>query len=118
MAEPTSLLVFVVNLLVGTFGIYAGARLVAGVDDPGRALVTALLGAIAWGIASAVVGWIPVFGPLLALVVWVTVIDWRYPGGFVNAALIGFVAWVAVILVLSMLDRVLGSVDAVGIPGI
>ena len=117
MAAPTSLLVFVVNLLVGTFGIYAGARLVSGVDDPGRALVTALLGAIAWGIASAVVGWIPVLGPLLALVVWVAVIDWRYPGGFVNAALIGFVAWVAVILVLSVVGQIWGSGDAVGVPG-
>ena len=118
MAAVTSLVVFVVNLVVGTFGIYVGARLVAGVDDGGRALVTALIGALVWGFASTFVGWIPVVGPLLALVAWVVVIDWRYPGGFVNAALIGFVAWLAVLLVLSVLGRVLGQVDAVGIPGV
>lgn len=118
MAVATSVVVFIVNLVVGTFGIYVGARLIAGIDNGGRALVTALIGALVWGLASTFVGWIPVVGPLLALVAWVAVIDWRYPGGFVNAALIGFVAWLAVLLVLSVLGRALGSVDAIGIPGI
>ena len=118
MAVSNSLLVFVVNLVIGTFGIYAGARLVADVDDWSRALVTAVLGAVAWGVTASLVGWIPVLGPLVALVVWVAVISWRYPGGFVRAAGIGFVAWLVVLVVLSILGRVFGSVDALGIPGV
>lgn len=118
MAARPWLVIFVVNLLVGTFGIYVGARVVAGIDDGKRALVTALVGALVWSLANAFVGWIPVLGPALALLAWVAVIDWRYPGGLVTASLIGFVAWVAVLLVLSVVGRVLGPIDAIGIPGV
>ena len=79
---------FVVALLVGGLGIYISGRLVAGVDDYSHAVVTALLGALAWAIGSL----IPVIGSLVALVAWVWVINWRYPGGWVKAAIMGLAA--------------------------
>ena len=109
-----SLVAFVVALLVGGAAIYLGASIVADVEDYSHALLTALLGAIAWALTS----WIPLFGPLLALVAWIWVINWRYPGGWVNAAIIGFVAWLAALGMLFVLNSVLGlGVSAFGVPG-
>lgn len=109
-----SIVAFVVSLLVGGLAIYAGARVVAGVDDYGYAVVTALAGAVTWAAVSLFVGWIPVVGWLLPLVAWVVVIDWRYPGGWANAALIGLVAWAAAFVVLAVLP--LAGIDAYGVP--
>lgn len=44
-----SVIVFIVSLLIGSIGIYAGARVVAGVDSYPYAIITALIGAIVWG---------------------------------------------------------------------
>jgi hypothetical protein len=51
-----SLVAFVAALLVGGLAIYVGTD----VDDYGRAVVTALLGAVGW----ALVSWIPLIGPV------------------------------------------------------
>ncbi|MFB9808783.1 hypothetical protein ACFFQF_28300 [Haladaptatus pallidirubidus] len=107
-------------MLVGGFGIYIGARVAT--DRPSgysHAIVTALFGAIAWGIISFFVGWIPILGALLALVAWVGVINWRYSGGWGTAILIGLVAWFAaaiVLYVLALLDIV--AAGALGVPGV
>ncbi|MFW5964982.1 MAG: hypothetical protein ACOCQM_08945 [Natronomonas sp.] len=109
-----SVVAFVVALLVGGLAIYVSARLVADVDDYSHAVITALLGAIGWAIAS----WVPVVGSLLALVVWVGVINWRYPGGWVKAAIIGGVAWVSALVILFVLNSVFGlGIGAFGVPG-
>jgi len=109
-----AVLSFVVALLVGGLGIYAGARVVTGEDDYGYALVTAFVGAVAWALTS----WVPVIGPLIALVVWVGVINWRYEGGWIEAAIIGVVAWLASTVVLLVLNSVLGlGLGAFGVPG-
>ncbi|WP_248896398.1 hypothetical protein [Haloplanus halobius] len=116
MAVPVlgSAVAFLVALLVGGLAIYLSARVIAGVDDYSHAVVTALLGAIAWALTS----WIPVVGSLLALVVWVGVINWRYRGGWVRAALIGGIAWLAALIILSVVNRVFSlGIGAVGIPG-
>ncbi|MFB6132733.1 MAG: hypothetical protein ABEJ44_04945 [Halanaeroarchaeum sp.] len=106
---------FVVALLVGGLAIYIGARVVADVDDYERAVITAVIGAVAWALAS----WIPLIGPLVALVVWVWVIKWRYPGGWTDAAIIGFVAWVAALLIIFALNAVLRTeINAFGVPGV
>lgn len=106
---------FVVALLIGGLGIYVGASLVTGEEDFGYAVVTALVGAIAWALTS----WIPLVGPLIALIVWVWVIHWRYKGGWVAAAMIGLVAWLAATVVLVVLNGVLSlGLGAFGIPGI
>jgi len=116
MAVPFvgSIVAFLVALLVGGLAIYVSARLVADVDDYSHAVITALLGAIGWAIASLV----PVIGSILALVVWVGVINWRYPGGWVKAAIIGGVAWVSALVILFVLNSVFGlGIGAFGVPG-
>src|SRR6056297_2143210 len=109
-----SIVAFVVALLVGGLAIYVSARVVADVDDYGRAVVTALLGALGW----AVVSWIPLIGPIVALVVWIGVLKWRYPGGWGTAAVMGVVAWVAALLILFVVNAAFGvGIGAFGVPG-
>lgn len=118
--EPIDgLVVFAVSLFVGGFAIHAAARYVVYRDAPGgltfeHAVVTALLGSIAW----AVLSWIPLIGSMLALVGWVAVIRWRYPGGWSKAAVVGATAWAAAVVVLALLELLgVGAVSALGIPG-
>jgi hypothetical protein len=110
---------FIVSLLIGALGIYVGARVVTGTDDYGYAVITAVVGSLVWWIVAVLVGWIPLVGGLLALVAWIWVINVRYPGGWGNAIAIGFIAWIAVVVVLYVL-AVLGVVtfDALGIPAV
>ncbi|PSP90309.1 hypothetical protein BRC90_01690 [Halobacteriales archaeon QS_4_69_34] len=120
MAVLDSVVIFLVALVLGTIGIYAGVRLVAD-RDVGyvNAAITALLGAIAWGVVSYFVGFLPILGALLALIVWIGVINWRYPGGWLTAAGIGFVAWLVVFVIQYALALVgLITTDALGIPGV
>ena len=78
-------------------------------------VVALLVGAIGWALFS----WIPLIGTLLALVVWVGVINWRYPGGWTRAAIIGFVAWLSALVVLFVLNAVFGlGIGAFGVPGV
>lgn len=114
-----SLIVFIVSLLIGAVGIYVGARLVVDTEDYTYAIVTALLGAIVWGVVGFFLGWIPLLGPLLVLVAYLAVVNARYPGGWVQAAAITIIAWISVLVVLYVL-AILGitGFDAVGIPGI
>lgn len=117
MAVPFvgSIVAFLVALLVGGLAIYISARVVADVDDYSHAVITALLGAIAWALTS----WIPLIGPIIALIAWVWVINWRYPGGWVDAAIIGVVAWVSALVILYVLNAVLNlGVGAFGVPGV
>jgi hypothetical protein len=109
------LVAFVVALLVGGFAIYVSGRIVADVDDYGRAVLTALLGAVGW----ALVSWIPLIGPIVALIVWIGVLKWRYPGGWGTAAVMGGVAWLAALLILFVVNAALGvGIGAFGVPGV
>lgn len=109
-----SLIAFVVALLVGGLAIYISARVIADVDDYSHAVVTALVGAIAWALTA----WIPLVGPVIALIVWIAVINWRYPGSWVKAVLIGLVAWISALAILFVLNTVLGlGIGAFGVPG-
>lgn len=114
-----SLIVFIVSLLIGAIGIYVGARLVVDTEDYTYAIVTALLGAIVWGVVGFFFGWIPLLGPLLVLIAYLAVVNARYPGGWVQAAAITIIAWISVLVVLYIL-AILGitGFDAVGVPGI
>jgi hypothetical protein len=114
-----SLVVFAVSLLVGALGIYVGARVITDSDDYTYAVVTALSGAIVWGVVGFFFGWIPFLGPLLVLVAYVAVINSRYQGGWGEAILIALVALVASFLVLYALAAVgVGTFEAVGVPGV
>lgn len=119
MALVDSLVVFVVSLLIGALGIYVGARVIVDRDDYTYALVTALLGAIVWGLVGFFVGWIWLLGPVLVLLAYVTVIHLRYPGGFIDAAGIALIAWLASVLVLYVLAVLqITTFEAVGVPGV
>lgn len=118
-----TLVTFVVSLLVGGLGIYVGARLVTGSGDYEQALVTAVLGSLGWTLIDLLVGWVPFLGGLLAailgFVVYLGIIDWRYPGGVIEAAAIALVAWLAGAVVLFLVSPfVPGGVDAIGVAGV
>jgi len=119
MAILDSIVVFVVSLLIGALGVYAGARIVTGVDDYSYAIVTSLIGALVWVVVAFFLGWIPFLGPVLTLLAYVGVIKRRYPGGWLTAATVALAAWVAAFVVLYAL-AVAGvtGFDALGVPGI
>jgi len=119
IASPiASIVVFLVSLLIGALGIYAGARIIVGRTSYDHAIVTALIGAIVWAIVGFVVGWNPLVGPPLALLAYVAVINWRYPGDWTAAAMIGLVAWVTVLIALYALAALgITGFEALGVPG-
>ena len=109
-----SLVAFIIALIVGGLAIYISANLILGSGDYTHAVITALIGAIAWALTA----WIPIIGPLIALIVWVGVINWRYPGGWTQAAIIGIVAWISALVILFITNSILGlGIGAFGIPG-
>ncbi|ELY54881.1 hypothetical protein [Natronococcus jeotgali] len=114
-----SLVVFVVSLLIGAFGIFVGARVVVDTEDYTYAFITALIGAIVWAVVGFFLGWIPLLGPILVFLAYLAVINARYPGGWIDALVITVVAWLAVLVVLYVL-AVLGltGFEAAGVPGV
>jgi len=109
-----SIVAFITALLIGGLAIYVSARLLIDVDDYSRAVITAFLGAVGWALTS----WIPLIGPVIALVVWVGVINWRYPGGWTKAAIIGVGAWLSALVILFVVNSILGlGIGAFGVPG-
>jgi len=119
MAVFDSLIVFVVSLLIGAVGIYVGARIVTDTDDYSYALITALIGAVVWALVSLFLGWIPLLGPLATLVAYIGVINYRYPGGWVNATAIALIAWLASVLVVVLLGIIgVAGFEATGVPGV
>ncbi|WP_049927015.1 hypothetical protein [Halopiger goleimassiliensis] len=113
-----SLVVFVVSLLIGALGIHVGALLIANVSDYSYAVYTALFGAIVWSVVGFLFGWLPFLGPAIVLLAYLGVIKRRYPGGWIDAAGITLVAWIAVLGVLYLLASAeLTTFDAIGVPG-
>lgn len=119
MTVLESAVVFLVSLLVGALGIYVAARLITGFDDYSYAAITALIGAVVWAVVGFLFGWIPFLGPLLVLLAYVGVINFRYPGGIWNAVLIALIAWLASLVVLYVLALLgVAGFEAVGVPGV
>ena len=117
----TTLLVFAVSLLIGGLAISAGARLALKSGAYSRAVLTALLGAVSWAAVDLLFGELGVQGALsslVGLVVWVSVIRWRYEVGWLRGGFIGLSAWITALVVLSVLALLgVGSLDAYGVPG-
>lgn len=111
---------FVVGVLIGGGALAVGAHVGVygdryGSSDFGHAVVTALLGALVW----ALLAWVPVIGTLLALLGWFALVNRRYPGGWIRAAVVGAVAWAAAVVALAALELAsFGGLSAVGVPGV
>lgn len=118
----TSLLVFAVSLLIGGFAVSVGAKLAFKSKDYSHAVVTALLGAVAWSLVDALFSRLGVEGALASiagLLVWVWVVRWRYRVGWFRASLIGIGAWLAALVTLALLALLnVGGLDAIGVPGV
>ena len=111
-----SVIVFVASLLIGALGIYLGAMFITDYEDYTYAIVTALIGALVYAVVAFLVpfGWL---GLLLALVAYLAVINWRYPGGWGSAVAITLIAWLAVVIVVWILGAVgIVAPEATGIP--
>ena len=113
-----TIVVFVVSLLIGGLGIHVGAIVIADVRDYRYAFFTALFGAIIWAVFQLFFGWIPIFGSVIVVLAYLALIKHRYPGGWIRAVAITLVAWIAVVVVLLLLEMAgITTFDAVGVPG-
>jgi hypothetical protein len=116
------LLVFAVSLLIGGFAIAVGAKLAFKSENYSHAVLTALLGAVAWALVDILFSEIGVEGALsslVGLVVWVWVVRRRYEVGWLRGSLIGLFAWIAALVVLAVLALVgVDTLDAYGVPGV
>ena len=107
---------FVVSLLVGAIGIYAGARVITDRSDFEYAIITALIGAVVWWLIAT---FVPLIGSLLALLAWIYIINARYPGGWLKAIGIALVAYITVWIVLVILGVLnIIATSALGVPGL
>lgn len=104
-----------VGLLLGGAAIYGASLVLAKGENYRHGVVTAALG-------EAVIvslGWIPLLGPPLALVGWVGVLEYRYEGDWIAAALLGIGAWLVALILTGALDVIgLGWFRAAGVPGV
>ncbi|WP_222916044.1 hypothetical protein [Natrinema sp. SYSU A 869] len=109
------LLTFVVSLLVGGVALHASTHVLADAQDYAHAVLTALLGALAWALLEP----IPLIGGALAIVTWVAIVKRRYRLGWLQTAGVGVVTWTAAVVVLAALELIgISSVSALGVPGI
>jgi hypothetical protein len=74
-----------VSVLLGGVAIHVGALVASDAQGYAHAVLTALVGAVVWALLEPV----PLIGGLLALVAWVGVVRWRYPGGWLRAGATG-----------------------------
>lgn len=117
----TSLVIFAISLLIGGFAIHLGAKLAFASRNYAHAVLTALLGALAWAVvdvALARVGLGGLLASVVGLLVWIWVIRWRYSVGWIRAGVVGVGAWLAAMIVLAVLAALgVGNLGAFGVPG-
>jgi hypothetical protein len=89
------------------------SRFLADVPGYDHAVLTAVIGAVAWALLSP----IPLLGPVIALLGWSVILKWRYPVGWLRVPAVGGAAWVAAVVVVAALKLVgLHTVSAIGYP--
>lgn len=119
MTLINSLIVFAVGLIIGGLGIHIGAKLTVGKSDYGKAIGTALVGAIIWAVVGFFLGAIPLLGPAITFLAWLAVIRSSYSVSWLDALIIAAIAWISVILILYALALAgIGAFDAIGVPGV
>jgi len=117
-----SLVVLAVSLLVGGLAIHVGSIVALKSRSYVHAVVTAGLGALAWWLLDLVLAELTVaagngLGSLLGLLVWVFVLRWRYRAGWLRAALIGTLAWIAALVALAVLQSAgVAGIEPYGVP--
>jgi hypothetical protein len=115
VAHLDPIVAFLAGLLAGGFAIFVAAIVVVDVWNYARAVVTAFLGGLLWALAAELSH--PV-ATVLVLFLWIVVINVAYPGGWSEAAVVGFFAWATALLVFFLADVLFGIEVAVfGIPG-
>lgn len=113
-ATSERLLGFALGVLVGGFALFVSSRFLADVKGYDHAVLTAIIGALAWALLSP----IPLLGPVIALVGWIAILKWRYPVGWLRAGAVGAAAWATAVVVVAALQLVgLDTVSAIGVPG-
>lgn len=121
MPLSESVIVFVVSLFIGAFGVYIGGLVIADSDDFGEALLVALVGALSWSVIASVLGSIPLVGqiiaPIVALAAYIAIVKWRYSVSWVRAGGIAILAWIIALGVLTVISNFgLANLDTVGVP--
>ena len=117
MALIDSVVVFAIGLLIGGLGIHFSAKLLGVGSSLKNAIVTALLGAIAWSLAGYFLTGIPLIGPFATYLAWLFVINMRYPGGWIDAAAVALFSWLMTAAILYVMATLgIGTFDAIGIP--
>lgn len=118
----TSIFVFAVSLLIGGFAIHTGAKIAFASREYSHAVLTALLGAIAWAVVDIGLSSIGVGGLLasvVGLLVWIYVVRLQYTVGWLRAAVVGAGAWLSALFVLVILGVLgVGGLEAFGVPGL
>jgi len=119
MVFSDSIVVLIVSFLIGAVGIHVGARVITGKNNFSYAVGTALIGALIWSLVDYFFGGLPLLGPALVLLAYLWVIKRRYRTGWITAAGIALVAWVASLAVLYVLASAdLTAFRAIGVPGV
>lgn len=118
----TSIFVFAVSLLIGGFAIHTGAKIAFASREYSHAVLTALLGAIAWAVVDIGLSSLGVGGLLasvVGLLVWIYVVRLQYTVGWIRAAIVGAGAWLSALVVLVILGVLgVGGLEAFGVPGL
>lgn len=118
----SSILVFAISVLIGGLAIHVGATFALKSRDYSHAVLTAILGALAWALVAYAFGSVGVSGRLssvVGLIVWVWLVGRRYRVGWLRAGVIGVVAWVAALVALAVLSGLgVNGLGAYGVPGI
>lgn len=109
---------FVASLIVVSIATYASTAILTDESSWLHSLVTAVLTSAVWfGVTYLTGSAFAIAGPILAVVAYVAVVNWRYPGGWIRAGSIALVTWIATFVIIYGLALVgISSFEALGVP--
>ncbi|MFC6721665.1 hypothetical protein [Halobacteriaceae bacterium SHR40] len=117
-----SLVVFAVSLLIGGFAIHVGSIVAFASRNYSHAVLTALLGALAWAVVDFGLSELGISGlpaSVAGLLVWIYVVRLRYSVGWIRAGIVAAGAWLAALFVLVLFAALgIGNLEAFGVPGL
>jgi heme/copper-type cytochrome/quinol oxidase subunit 2 len=119
VAQPIpTLFGFVASLIVVSIATYASTAVLTEESSYVHSFGTALLTSIVWfGVTYFTGGTFVIAGPVLAIVAYIAVVNWRYPGGWIRAGAITIVTWIGTFVILYALAALgFSSFQALGVP--